>query len=166
MNALQIINNKNIIRNFSVNEFPRDALKRTEAKVLETLQMLRSKWDNYIFPSMHPLGWARTDKKYSYSEHYAIGRLSTAGDFFPAGNVFQFWLMCQSFPEIGEIGIYFDTNRTKTQPGPMIHISISSKRRLHCRINGVYHALDERASLNDFREFNKAVDEYLNKELK
>jgi len=56
MNALQIINNKNIIRNFSVNEFPRNALKRTEAKVLEILQMLRNKWDDYIFPSMHPLG--------------------------------------------------------------------------------------------------------------
>lgn len=165
MNALEIIN-KDIIKNFSKDEFPDGALEKTDAVVLETLQELRDEWDRNIFPSTHPLGWARLDDKYKYSFHYAVNRNSLAGDIFPAGNVYQFWLMMQGLPQIGECGIYFDTNRFSKQPGPMIHFSVSDKRRLFCRVNKKYYKLDDRGTLNDFRVFNKSVDEYLNKELK
>ena len=124
----------NQVNNFSPDEFPKHALDRTQAVVLTKLQNLRHIWDNPIHPSRHSDGWARFEGSEN-SRHYAVNRLSDAGDFFPEGNVFEFWLLMQQ-TKWGGIGIYFDTRRGRLQPGPMIHGDLREERILWCRING------------------------------
>lgn len=126
--------------NFSPNEFPKYALDNTQAAVLTKLQNLRHIWDKSIYPSRHPDGWARFEGSEN-SRHYAVNRKSDAGDFFPEGNVFEFWLLMQQM-KWGGIGFYFDTRRDNLQPGPMIHGDLREERILWFRINGTYYYLN------------------------
>ena len=153
MKAIDVINET---ENFHPSEFPERALENTEARLLMHIQKFRTAWGQTIHPSRHSDGWARFTGS-TTSRHYAESRLSDAGDWFPAGNVFSAWLLLQKF-QFGGIGIYFDTNREPLQPGPMIHTDMREQRVLWCRVEGEYYKLNTASNQIIFLE---AAHKYL-----
>lgn len=155
------------VDDFSIKEFPQGELEHTNWKVLFMLQRFRNEWNQPVYPSTVKGSWARFDGSKT-SRHYAIDRLSTAGDLFPSGNVFEAWMLLQQLP-IGGLGIYFDTNRIAIQPGPMIHIDMREARLLWCRIGGEYFYLNI-GSVKERKQaqlkFLNAVQDYIEYELK
>ena len=149
-----------LLDNFHEPEFPSGALRLTDASLLSLLQSLRTQWDQSIHPSRHPDGWARMAGRPS-SRHYAVGRLSDAGDIFPTGNVINFWQMCVADQSVGGLGIYFDTRRGPLQPGPMIHIDLRPRRLLWSRIAGVYYYFSDPKEVEAHRITYKAMTDYL-----
>ncbi len=148
-------------KNFSLSEFPPGALDHVSSNVLHVLQDLRNTWMQSIHPSRHPDGWARFSGRPT-SRHYAIGRLADAGDVFPVGNVINFWQLCMAHPDIGGLGIYFDTNRNRLQPGPMIHIDLRPSRLLWSRIGGSYFYFTQKEQIEGHRATYAAMSQYLN----
>lgn len=60
------------------------------------------------------------------SQHYAVGRLSTAIDIFPmAGSVGQAFLTALSIDAFRGVGLYLDT-----KPGFMIHVDVRQGDRI------------------------------------
>ena len=158
MTANQVIDQ---IKEFNKNEFLPGKLELTDANVLLNLRKLRLDWGQPIHPSRHDHGLARTNPQFKNSQHYAVGRLSTAIDFFPTGNVIAFWEMCKQYSFIGGLGIYFDTNRSNLQPGPMIHIDLRPNRILWVRIYRKYIYLNNQTSLSDWILLYDEISKYL-----
>lgn len=118
-------------------------LNRVNAALIVTLQSLRDKTGIPIYPSPVPGAWARTDGSET-SRHYAVGRLSDAGDIFPErGRYLELLFRVQQLPNIGGIGIYADTNGLDGHPWPMMHIDM---RQYDLRVlwarDGDYHTLN------------------------
>ena len=150
------------VPNFTAREFPAGALENTDMRVLKQLQKLRNAWGRSIHPARDPAGWAR----FSGSEtgrHYAVNRLSDAGDFFPEGNVFEAWLLMPKF--FTGIGLYFDTNRYNLQPGPMLHGDVRDGPHVFWfRHEGIYYLLN--GDPKNQMELCHAIIEYLRNEVK
>lgn len=117
---------------FSQHEFPAETLDNVSADLVFALDKLRDQFGDVIHPSPLAAGWYRKDGS-STSRHYAVGRLSDAGDVFPQGDVLRAWVVAQSIPEIGGIGLYFDTNGPNGEPWPMMHIDLRPQRLLWAR---------------------------------
>lgn len=145
---------------FSRNEFTQKSLENTSAELFEVLHELRLEWMEPIHPSRNPDGWARFSGSVT-TRHYAINRLSDAGDIFPVGNVIAFWQLCLRHPKIGGIGIYFDTKIGILQPGPMIHIDLRPRKLLWSRIKGKYHYFSNKDEIAGHCLTYKTMAEYL-----
>lgn len=119
---------------FTASEWPDpNILSLVHARVLQNLDTLRDRYGEPIHPSQHPDGWARQRGSVT-SQHYAVGRLSTAADVFPAGDVLACWLEALRMPEWGGIGLYLDTKLNAAQPGAMMHLDLrTGPRRLWVR---------------------------------
>jgi len=99
-------------------------LHLVNAEVVSVLQRLRDMSGIPITPSPVPEGWARTSGSVG-SRHYAVGRLSDAGDVFPArGRLLECWIRAQQIQEIGGLGLYIDTNGPDGLPWPMMHLDL------------------------------------------
>lgn len=110
--------------NFSPSEWPDPTvLKLVDTRVLAGLNKLRDMHGKALHPSKHPDGWSRTTGS-TTSRHYAVGRLSDAGDFFPEGDVLECWLKAIQMPEWGGFGLYLDTKKSIYQPGAMMHLDL------------------------------------------
>ena len=157
MRATDVISS---LRAFSANEFPPAALENTSAELLLVINELRMEWMEPIHPSRHPNGWARFRGSKS-SRHYAVDRLSDAGDIFPVGNVIGFWQLCLRHPKIGGVGIYFDTNRSLLQPGPMIHVDLRPNKLLWSRIRGKYFYFSHKDEIAGHHLTYKTMTDYL-----
>jgi len=104
-------------------------LELVSASLLVTLQGIRDKTGIPITPSPVHDGWARTDGSKT-SRHYAVGRLSDAGDVFAArGRGLDLWLRLIETSNIGAIGLYADTNGPDGSPWLMIHLDLRSARQ-------------------------------------
>jgi len=115
--------------NFTASEWPDvNVLALVDARVLQNLDTLRDRHGQAIHPSRHPDGWARASGSVT-SQHYAVGRLSTAADVFPAGDVLSCWLQALAMPVWGGIGLYLDTRLHSLQPGAMMHLDIRTGPR-------------------------------------
>jgi len=103
-------------------------LSLVDAELIHVIERLRTLTGIPITPSPVQGAWGRTSGSET-SRHYAVGRLSDAGDIFPArGRVLDLWLAAQAIPEIGGIGLYADTRGPDGQPWPMMHIDLRSYR--------------------------------------
>lgn len=114
-----------------------------DAQVILNLQELRNIFGRPIIPSPVKAGWARTHGS-TTSQHYAVGRLSTAGDIFPeVGHCLSCWLVAQQIPEIKGLGLYLDTKGINGKFWPMLHFDIrnTDKRVFWIRDNGNYYTL-------------------------
>jgi len=99
-------------------------LNLVSAELILCLQQIRDKTGIPIYPSPLPSAWARTDGSQT-SRHYAVNRLSDAGDVFPdRGRFLELYLHLQQVSDIGGIGIYADTNGPDGEPWPMIHFDL------------------------------------------
>jgi len=120
-------------------------LSLTDARTITTLQTMRVVFGRAIWPGVYQANWGRAYGSET-SEHYAGGgRLSTAGDVFPArGYALEFCLVAQQFPLVRGLGLYLDTD------GPldgkrmaMVHFDLraTSERVFWVRRNRIYSTL-------------------------
>lgn len=170
--GLEVINGFNMKgnRSFIHSEFPSNTLNRMEGEVIEELFGIRKDWGKSIFPASLVAGHVRES---GTSQHSTDGgkKLSKATDFFPVGNVIECWHMIQETrPNIGGLGIYFDTNRFNKQPGPMIHIDIRKRvnnravKWFRCKINGKVEYFTLNTDEN-WKMFYHHANEYLKNEV-
>lgn len=145
--------------------FPEFARYNTPLHLLDrnivlTLQSLRTRSGIPIHPSPHPEAWARTSGNVS-SRHYAVGRLSDAGDVFPArGKAMELWLVAQQYERIGGLGLYSDTTGIDGFPWIMMHLDLRpSTRTFWVRENGRYWYLHFEP-----REFWRAIGAIISRE--
>lgn len=138
---------------FSVDEFP-ELVAKSDPELIRRADAFRDKWGKPV----HPSRWVSSDGKRSgfarlngskTSRHYAVDRLADAGDFFPEGDVMKAMLLAFQF--FGAVGIYYDTKRTKYQPGPMLHFDLREDFTFWCRFEGRY--IYPNASQEDREEF-------------
>lgn len=120
------------IRHFKPAEWPPGVLEHLDPALIGQLDELRQRLGRPIYPSPLAGAWARFDGS-TTSRHYAVGRLSDAGDIFPAGDVREAWLIAQDLP-FGGIGIYFDT-LYQNRPWPMLHLDLRPNRVLWARVS-------------------------------
>lgn len=113
-------------RNFRLDEWDDPvALTMLDARVLEGADALRDRVGRPLHPSRHPEGFVRTAGSKT-SQHYAVNRLSTAGDFFPTGDILKWWLAAVEDRRWGGIGVYLDTEIKVNPPQPtsMLHLDL------------------------------------------
>src|SRR6056297_816453 len=111
-------------------------LSLTDARTVITLQAMRSQGGFSIWPGLKQANWGRIYGSET-SEHYAVGRLATACDVFPAkGKVIRFWSLCQEQAEVGGMGLYLDTKGPDGSPWMMTHFDLRQKPRLMWVRNG------------------------------
>jgi len=121
---------------FSPSEFPEGALDHMWPGFVERLVFFREELGRlqpgaYIIPSPLPAAWFRMDGS-ERSRHYAVGRKSDAGDFFPHGcNIRLAYMLAVSM--FGGVGFYLDTNQ-----GIMFHCDLRPEQVLWCRHRGRY----------------------------
>lgn len=113
-----------------------------DPRLIRSLDELRDRTGIPLHPSRHPMGWTRTTGSKT-SRHYAVGRLSDAGDLFPAHSAVDVILAAHRMPAFGGFGLYLDTKISELQPGPMIHLDLRpGPERYWVRIESgdyVYH---------------------------
>lgn len=106
-------------------------LSLTDYRTIVVLQAIRNAGGFPIYPGPSQNNWGRTYGSKG-SEHYAVGRLSTAGDVFPEkGKALRFWILAQGFEEIGGIGLYLDTKGIDGRPWIMAHYDLRVDRQPH-----------------------------------
>lgn len=118
-------------RYFKRHEWPDPTvLAYADARLLVGLDALRDAINRPIHPSQHPEGLVRFDGSETSQHYVGNGRLSTAIDFFPEGDVRECWLHAVADPRWGGFGIYLDTKRLPRQPGPMMHLDLRGGPRV------------------------------------
>jgi len=110
-----------------------------DARVFLYAQKIRTAINAPISPSWAKGGTGFHRANSLSSQHSCIGRLSTAGDWFPErGFVFKAWLSAIQCDEIGGIGLYNDTTGNDGKPQDMFHIDFRDYRIIWIRDNGEY----------------------------
>lgn len=119
-------------------------MTKLDAALILKLQDLRSRTGIPVTPSPVIAGWYREGGS-TTSRHYAVNRLSDAGDVFPArGKIMDFWLACVIDPHIGGVGFYMDTNGPDGRFWPMVHIDMRPQKALWVRHEGRYFTAGHR----------------------
>lgn len=111
------------VEHFSPGEFPGDALNHADADLIIALDEFRSLLGMPVHPSPVLAGWYRTTGS-AGSRHYAVGRLSDAGDVFPDCNITLAWFTALRQRTWGGIGVYLDTRGPSGNPWPMLHLDL------------------------------------------
>lgn len=135
MNASEL--NWSTIKFFNRNEWPSGVLGHLNAEVVVVLDKIRSKLPRGH--SMQPSGLAEAHVRHTHgnSRHETKGgqRLSDATDFFMQWNtVWDAWKEAQRHPQVGGIGVYFDSITGR----PFMHIDLREERLLWVRHEGKY----------------------------
>jgi hypothetical protein len=111
------------LAHFAPSEFPEGVLEHVDARLIQRLDEFRDRLGQPIYPSPLAAGWYRTTGS-TGSRHYAVGRISDAGDIFPRGNAVNAVLVALRQRCWGGIGIYFDTHGPDGTPWPMLHLDL------------------------------------------
>ena len=105
-------------------------LSLSHARTILELQAIRNLGGFPIYPGGYQDNWGRRHGS-STSEHYAVGRLATAGDVFPVrGHALEFWWLALKRPRIGGLGLYADTDGLDGSPWVMVHFDLRDRPRL------------------------------------
>lgn len=124
------------VKHFAASEWPADALEHCDANLILQLDQFRHTLGDAILPSPVLAGWYRTSGS-TTSRHYAVGRLSDAGDIFPRGNIVRAYLMALRQGVWGGIGIYLDTHGPDGSAWPMMHLDLRpGEQKLWMRVEG------------------------------
>lgn len=122
---------------FSASEFPIGVLEHLEADYVVELSEYRHRLGHPISPSPLSDGWFRLDGS-EISRHYAVGRLSDAGDLFPHCDIRDALMVALGCEWWGGIGVYLDTHGPTGKPQPMLHLDRRAKRVIWMRYEGRY----------------------------
>lgn len=157
MNASQLQRDKHY-PNFPEFERYNTPLHLLDCNLILTLQSLRERSQILIWPSPNPEGWARLVGNVK-SRHYAVDRLSDAGDVFPKrGRAMELWVIAQQYERIGGLGLYSNTTGPDGYPWVMMHFDLRpSARTFWVRENGRYWYLH-----SEPREFWRGIDRIIN----
>lgn len=157
MNAAQL-NQKQDYPNFP--EFAQYGidLSLTDAETILTLQEIRNQGRFAIFPGQYQTNWGRTTGSET-SEHYAVGRLATAGDVFPArGKALKFWLLAQDQEDVGGLGLYLDTKGPDGMLWLMVHFDLRpGPREFWIRDVAGQYWIERLSPIQFWRNFRVAV---------
>lgn len=121
---------------FDQSEFPSNSLEHISAKFMRRLFAFRELTGVPMTPSPNPDGWARfTGSK--GSRHYAVRRLSDAGDLFPAEDADIRLLLVQACQMFNGFGFYLDT-KLNGKSRTMIHLDQRPMPLVWARYRGEY----------------------------
>lgn len=143
MNALDLFKrNDGALDHFSATEWPdhQTTLTYMDFSLILALDAFRREFCNVpLTPSPVIAGWYRLDGSKT-SQHYAVGRLSLAGDLFPKYDARRVFLLAMTCGLFTGIGFYNDTNGPDGNPQYMIHVDKRTKggRIVWARDNGDY----------------------------
>lgn len=114
-------------------------MSKLSAGLILELQHLRKLSGVPMIPSPVLAGWHRTTGSRA-SRHYAVDRMSDAGDLFPArGRALEVWLHAQAC-RFGGFGLYGDTTGPEGSRQVMLHLDKRDGPRIYwCRWNGIYY---------------------------
>ena len=125
-----------------MHEFPSiQEIDLTDPRLFYKLNDYRADLDFKVHPPPVHGALARESGK-ATSRHFAIGKLSTAVDFFPDCDIKQAWLCTIHY--FGGVGVYFDTCY-KHRKWCMLHGDLRQNQTLWYRENGIYHTLHTEA---------------------
>jgi len=122
-------------------------LEHIDAHYLVIAQTIRNKYGIPMTPSPVTGGFVRFDGNV-LSRHYAVNRLSDAGDWFPKkGCCLELFEYLLTESAIGGLGLYADTHfNSKDDPYPLIHFDLrplkDGKKVLWVRDEGKYYYLN------------------------
>ncbi len=140
-------------------------LELMDARVILLLQAARSRLCRPVYPSPVRGGWARLNGSVT-SRHYAVGRLSDAGDIFPErGSLMHCWLIFQQMEQVGGLGLYADTRGIDGGRWPMLHFDLRPVRQrvFWIKSGGNYHTMGQSAQFWPMlREIIKIDEGYRN----
>lgn len=105
-----MIHKGNDIPNFSTGEFSEDVHIYAASGLMIRAQDQRDQLDACMYPSPVAGALARFGTKSKTSRHFAVGRLSTAFDWFSQASPFKTWCKVISSGLWHGMGIYFDTH--------------------------------------------------------
>lgn len=120
-------------------------LSKMDAEFILTLQHFRINYKIPMTPSPLERAWYREEPEDKYSRHYAVDRLSDAGDLFPKlKKAYTCWnhaIRCGLF---NGIGLYLDTH-FHNKPWPMLHLDTRpGDKVIWFRDEGVYYPYEDR----------------------
>ncbi len=118
--------NWDYVYKLSPGEFSEDPNKYADPELMYALGALRELLGNRMFPSPVPGALAR-DYGSKTSQHYAIGRKSTASDQFIEGVPFEIYSKILHSGLFTGIGIYLDTAGPDVKPWVMFHLDIRKR---------------------------------------
>jgi len=113
-----------IVQNFNprTDAFSEDPDKHADPNLIYEIDNYRSMLGKPVYVSPVPGALARFEGS-TQSQHYAVGRKSTAIDGIPTGDIKHAWLLAVSSGIFGGVGLYPHT-RFKNKPWPMLHLDI------------------------------------------
>lgn len=123
------------IKNFAISEWKHNSheLEDVDFGVIKLVDKIRDIMGSPMIPSPVAGAFSRKDGS-TGSRHYAVGKLSTAGDFFiPRKSALEVLVRLASMQDMPMgIGIYLDTVYNG-QPCVMIHIDLRDKKTIWLR---------------------------------
>ncbi|MCV6590780.1 MAG: hypothetical protein OIF57_17415 [Marinobacterium sp.] len=138
------------VDHFGAHEWPGDALAHVDSELVLALDAFRDRLGHGVVPSPVVGGWYRLDGSKT-SRHYAVGRLSDAGDVFPRCDIRKALMVAQGCDWFGGIGVYLDTTGPSGKPEPMLHLDLRPGRVVWLRYEGRYiYPLRSAEELSEF----------------
>ena len=129
---------KNITK-FEPKEFPsQKEIDLTDPRLFRTLEDFRLDLNYSVYPSPEKGALAR-EYGSTTSRHYAVGKLSTAIDFFPDCDILRALFTAVHY--FGGVGVYFDTH-FKRRKWVMLHGDLRLNTKLWYRLDGKYHTIN------------------------
>ncbi len=144
-----------LVDHFSASEFPGDALDHVEEDLIFALSEFRERLGAQVIPSPVVAGWYRMSGS-PISRHYAVKRLSDAGDVFPQCDIRKALLVAMGCDFFGGIGIYLDTTGPSGKPEAMMHVDLRPGRLVWLRYEGKY--IYPLRSAEEMAKFFKLLD--------
>jgi len=138
------------VDHFERHEFPGDVLEHIDGDYVLGLSEYRDRLGHQVVPSPVIEGWYRTEGSEG-SRHYAVGRLSDAGDVFPKCDIREAFMVAMGCEWWGGIGVYLDTTGPSGESEPMLHLDQRAGRTIWMRYKGRYiYPMNSAAEMNEF----------------
>lgn len=126
------------IKNFSINEFPEDPVKFADPKLIINLDRLREFIGSAINISPVKGALARFDINAKNSQHYAVGRKSTAIDIFIDCDPFEAFVKILQSKLFNRAGFYPNWKYKDKITGGF-HLDLKDQNLMWYRDNGEYY---------------------------
>lgn len=138
--------------NFTVGEFPENP-RLADSELLIAIQGYRDKLNNVFHISQAAGALARVTGRLTSKHRVRIkdGKLSTAIDGFPEGDIFKAWVIAINCGLWGGVGVYFDTS-LKEKPTPMLHLDLREEPLIWFRVDHKYHYPNKSKFYKDLSE--------------
>jgi len=125
-----------LIEFFTPKEFSEDPDEHADPQLIMNLDEYRRQLGRRVHPSPVKGALARLEGS-TTTQHYAVGRKSTAVDVFPEGSILEAWMLALTLGLWGGIGIYFDTHYEEKE-WCMLHLDLRENHLIWYRVDKKY----------------------------